>query len=268
MSGKFMTKKITIEPQETREVQPITPAIQTPETLIAQAIEKGVSVETMERLLAMRRELKAEYAKEAYDKDMALLQGEIPTIKKTKIVKSNNGEILYSYAPIESIVEQTKALIQKYGFSYLIKTEMVKDEKNNTTGVKSICSVKHRLGHSEDSPMEVPLGNKTNIMSQSQVVAAASTFAKRYAFCNAFGIMTSDEDNDGKDNGENKKDSSPASVKGKITFLLKNLGADISSKDKSVESIKKLTDLEPTENNLVEILSRLETLVREKNENA
>jgi methylthioribose-1-phosphate isomerase len=28
------------------------------------------------------------------------------------------------------------------------------------------------------------------------VVAAASTFSKRYAFCNAFGIMTGDEDNE------------------------------------------------------------------------
>src|SRR5262249_52436437 len=34
------------------------------------------------------------------------------------------------------------------------------------------------------------------IMSQTQVVAAALTFAKRYAFCNAFGILTGNEDTD------------------------------------------------------------------------
>lgn len=44
--------------------------------------------------------------------------------------------------------------------------------------------------------MEVPLGNKTQVMSDTQLYAAASTFAKRYAFCNAFGIMTGDEDNE------------------------------------------------------------------------
>ena len=33
-------------------------------------------------------------------------------------------------------------------------------------------------------------------MSAQQKVGAALTFAKRYAFCNAFGIMTGDEDND------------------------------------------------------------------------
>jgi hypothetical protein len=45
----------------------------------------------------------------------------------------------------------------------------------------------------------VPLGNKTQVMSDTQVTAAAGTFAKRYAFCNVFGIMTGDEDTDGAD---------------------------------------------------------------------
>src|SRR3990167_6037487 len=69
----------------------------------------------------------------------------------------------------------------------------------NEGRVKAFCRVVHTLGHEEVSEIEVPLGNKTDIMSQSQVVAAASTFAKRYAFLNAFGIMTGDEDNDTAD---------------------------------------------------------------------
>lgn len=168
-----------------------------PEELIARAIDKGVSVETMERLLKMRNELKAEVAKEAFDADMTALQGELPTIKKTKEVRTKIGKKAYAYAPLESIIEQTKNLIRQHNFSYMVKTETMKDEKGLIVGVKSICVVKHKFGHSEESPMEVPLGNKTDIMSQSQVVAAASTFSKRYAFCNAFGIMTSDEDTDG-----------------------------------------------------------------------
>ena len=40
------------------------------EELISQAIDKGVSVETMEKLLAMRKELKNEWAKEQFDKAM------------------------------------------------------------------------------------------------------------------------------------------------------------------------------------------------------
>jgi len=61
------------------------------ETLLAQGIEKGISVEAMERLLAMRRELKAEWAKEQYDSAMAGFQSECPVIEKLKEAKDNNG---------------------------------------------------------------------------------------------------------------------------------------------------------------------------------
>lgn len=162
----------------------------TPEALIAQGIEKGMPVETMERLLGMRRELKAEWAKEQYDIAMAAFQAECPTIKKTKSVKTKGGTVAYKYAPIEVIVAQVKELLNKNGFSYTTSMELL------DTGVKAVVTVKHINGHSETSPMQVPFGSKTDIMSQSQVAAAAQTFAKRYAFCNAFGILTGDEDTD------------------------------------------------------------------------
>ena len=169
---------------------PVAPANLTAEALIAQGIDKGMPVETMERLLSMRRELKAEWAKEQYDQAMAAFQAECPTIKKTKSVKTKSGVVAYKYAPIEAIVAQVKALLQRHGFSYTTRMELLPD------GVKAIVTVKHTAGHHEDSPMQVPFGSKTDIMSQSQVAAAAQTFAKRYAFCNAFGILTGDEDTD------------------------------------------------------------------------
>ena len=162
----------------------------TPEVLISQGIQKGLSVDVMERLLAMRTAIKQERAKEEYDRAMAAFQSECPTIKKTKEVKTKSGIIAYRYAPIESIVEQVKNALQKHGFSYSTKMELLEG------GVKVICRVTHTSGHSEESPMQVPFGNKTDIMSNTQVAAAAQTFAKRYAFCNAFGILTGDEDTD------------------------------------------------------------------------
>ena len=169
--------------------------------LISQAIEKDVSVETMEKLLAMRKDLKAEYAKEQYDSAMAEFQADCPEIEKTKEVKTKGGQIAYKYAPIEAIVRQVKETLRKHGFSYAVQTQ-AKDKL-----VKSICIVKHKFGHSENYEMEVPLGNKTQVMSDSQVVAAASTFSKRYAFCNAFGILTGDGDNDGADTNPVKNNS-------------------------------------------------------------
>ncbi len=158
--------------------------------LISQAINSGVPVETMERLLAMRTQLKAEKAKEEFDKAMANFQANCPTITKTKAVKTSTGAVAYKYAPIDSIVNQVKSILGENDLSYSIQTETKQDM------VKATCIAKHIAGHSEQSSFEVPLGTKTQIMSQTQVVAAALTFAKRYAFLNTFGIMTGDEDND------------------------------------------------------------------------
>ena len=163
------------------------------EALIAKAIDKKVPVETMERLLMMRRELKAEWAKAEFDKALAAFQAECPIIKKTKSVKTDTGDIAYKYAPLESIVDQVKGILTKNGFSYSV------DQPEARQGyIKVAVTVKHQSGHSEVTCVELPLGNKTRIMSQTQVEAAALTFAKRYAFCNAFGILTGDDDTDAK----------------------------------------------------------------------
>src|SRR5258708_34783782 len=121
---------------------------------------------------------------------MSEFQAACPIIKKSKVVRTEKGAS-YKYAPIDSIVFQVKPLLKEFGFSYAIQTETVVDL------VKAICIVRHKFGHSESSSFSVPLGTKTAMMSNTQHVAAALTFAKRYAFCNAFGILTGEEDRDG-----------------------------------------------------------------------
>lgn len=193
----------------TNEIQKIENNSLLAETLIEKALSNNVSVETIERLLAMRKELKAEFAKEQFDLAMSGFQAECPTIKKTKAGgKTKSGIVAYKYAPLDSIVEQVKPIIGKFGLSYSTKIET--SEKS----VKAICIVKHISGHYETSEMEAPHGVKTDIMSETQRFASTSTFVKRYAFCNAFGIMTGDDDNDC--NVEDKKQKATITVRGVI----------------------------------------------------
>ncbi len=237
------------------EVAVVVPQNVSIEAVIQNAIDKGVPVETMERLLGMRRELKAEAAKESYNRAMADFQAECPTIVKTKGVTTRDGDIAYKYAPIESIVSQVQPYLQKYGFSFSTTMEL----KEN--GVRVVCKVTHRDGHSEESPMEVPLGTKTQIMSDTQVTAAASTFAKRYAFCNAFGILTGDEDNDAVKPRRDEPAMAPYTVKkattanddaqdgqrDKIKELLSLLGKKHGTLSEATAAVKLLTkyDLKP-----------------------
>jgi len=160
------------------------------EQLLRLAIEKGVSVETLERLLAMNEQIRLQHAKQAFDRDMAAFQAACPIIKKNRGMY-NKGHLNYKYASIDYIVSQVKGLLGQYNFSYTIKTEFVDAEH-----VQAICIAQHTLGHTESSTFPVPLGTRTAIMSNTQQVAAAFTFAKRYAFCNVFGIMTGEDDTD------------------------------------------------------------------------
>ena len=173
------------------ETLPVTQQQSPIENMMTLAIEKGITAETMEKFIAMRNAELARIAKAEYDNAMADLQSELPVIEKIKNGgKTDAGIVAYKFADLGTIVEQVGALIGEHGFSYSFKTENTKDR------VKVTCIVKHRAGHTEESTMETDLGNRTKIMSGPQQIAGTVTFNKRYAFVNAFGITTGDEDLD------------------------------------------------------------------------
>jgi len=169
------------------------------ELFISQAIEKNLPVETMERLLAMRTQLKQEQAIEAYNDAVSDFQGRCPIIEKKKKVyqkgttpkqiKDGTAEVRYSYAPLDSIVEQTSALMGECGLSHRI--EVLNEDKF----ISVTCYLIHKLGHKEGSTFRVPIDFGA-YMTEQQKYAAALTYAKRYAFCAVTGILTGDEDND------------------------------------------------------------------------
>lgn len=162
-----------------------------PELLITQAINKGLPVETMEKLLAMRRELKQEWAKEQYFLSLSKFQKECPIIEKTKIVYNRDGKtVRYKYAPLEKIIDQVKDLLFECGFSYDLNSR----QENNK--YIAVCNIHHKDGHSEISEFILPFDDNSG-MNLIHKVGSTRTYANRYCFCNAFGIMTEDEDNDG-----------------------------------------------------------------------
>lgn len=232
----------------------------TPELLIAQAIDKGVPVETMERLMNMRRELKAEQANEAYNVAMAKFQSECPVIVKNKSVKNKDGKsVRYSYAPLEEIVKQIKDTIKNNGFSYRIDSQ-VEDQ-----WVTAICKITHEMGHSETSTFKVPV-DKDSFMSQPQKFASALTFAKRYAFCEALGILTADDDDDA--NHAAQEDAKKDKTQKEFEILLGSLKRVKTEKTlreyrKMMEGSKKYTDEQKKE-----FIDKVDELLKQFNVNA
>jgi hypothetical protein len=169
------------------------------EGMIVRAIDKGISVDGLERLLAMRDRIKAEQARSTFYDALGAFQSECPIIPKTKTVEfqgRQGGTTSYRYAPLEVIVKVVAPLLYRHGLTYRFDTRF---EESPPAQVVT-CIVNHADGHSESSEFRSPVdaGARMTVMQQS---ASALTYAKRYAFTNALGILTGDEDNDGRTSG-------------------------------------------------------------------
>jgi hypothetical protein len=190
-------------------------AVVNPENLLTKAIEQGATVEAIEKLLLMRKDLKSEWAREQYFRSLSLFQKECPSIKKNQKVDftstRTNRRTKYNYADLEQIISTVKDLLEKHGFSYTIKTQQ------SEYSVTAICHANHVDGHSETTSFAIPI-EKEAYMNNAQKVASALTYAKRYAFSNAFGILTADDDDDARaveDNPGNKNKPTQNKTKSK-----------------------------------------------------
>lgn len=227
------------------------------DSLMAVALQNNAPVEVMERLFALHKDVKAEKAKEEFVKALAQFQSECPAIEKTKKVLNKDGRsVRYQYAPLDAIIDKIKKPLSENGLSYSWNME------NKDGFLTAIVKITHKLGHSETSSFEIPI-DKEGFMTAPQKYASAQTFAKRYALCNALGIYTGEEDTDATDVGD---EPNAKSEKSKIVFLLKTLKQKTTTKEDIEKAVSKLANLPLIEKNFSEIVSRLEVLVKEQNE--
>lgn len=238
------------------------------EGLLALAVKGGATAESLERLISLQERASVALARSAFVRAMAELQSELPIIKKLK------EGVVAKFAPLEDVVEMTRSIIKKHGFSYRWNTSQT--DKN----IRVVCIATHVNGHSEETEMtseieEVVTGRESGRATKSapQRVASTITFLKRYTFINMFGVVVAGEDFDGRMGrltgpvaGAVK--SSSMTSKAKIVHLLKLLGEEVGSKEEIVDAVERLAHLDVLDaKNHGEIVNRLEILVGEKEEN-
>lgn len=169
------------------------------QAVVNAAIEHGRS-EIISELMRIRTEMAGEAARDAYYTAMSSLQASMPIIRKDKeVCNKNSSTVRYKYATIDSIVQQVMPVISAHGFSFRFETS------HEDGVVRATCVVTHTGGHSERSDFFATI-DPGAFMSAPQQFAAAATFAKRYAFCNAFGIITGDADDDAESAGTQTRD--------------------------------------------------------------
>lgn len=158
-------------------------------------IEKGVTAENvaaLSQLCDLHQKMEAKQAEKEFASAFVALQQDIANakIEATKGVPGKGAIIKFRFAPYEEIMAKVQPLLMNHGFSVTF------DQKIEETRIVSVCTLMHIGGHSRSNSFAVRIGDGPPGASASQADGAASTYAKRFALCNALNIVIEQEATD------------------------------------------------------------------------
>jgi hypothetical protein len=158
-----------------------------PLSLIAQAIEKGMSVADLKGLFELQERYEKNKAAQAFAEAITRFQSECPQIEKIK----SGAKDAYRYAPFEEVDRVARPYMVRHSIVPTFTTNT--DEKGCMTVT---CRI--RVGtHFEETTIRLPLLQGNNLVNSAQVEAQRISYGKRYALCAALNIVTTNEDTDG-----------------------------------------------------------------------
>jgi hypothetical protein len=175
------------------QVTTLQQSANTPAQLLSQAIEKGMGVAELEKLVALQERWEANQARKAFFEAFTAFQAECPDLRKTKAVKfkETDPKPQYMYATLGDITRQLRDLLKRHQLSYRWEITSTKEE------IKVVCLVSHIEGHTERTEMTSapdPSGSKNGIQARGSAVQ----YLKRYTLEGALGLSTTESDIDGK----------------------------------------------------------------------
>lgn len=166
-------------------------AARDPLDMLQSMIERGVTTENaaaFEQLVKLSEHMEDRRAEKEFSAAFNALQSEMPKITAKKPVKCKDGTLKYKFAPFEEIMEQVRPLLLKHEFSVSFSMRF------EAGRVIQSCKLHHTGGHTETNEFSVRIGSGPPGASETQADGAASTYAKRFALCNALNIIIEVDD--------------------------------------------------------------------------
>lgn len=174
--------------QEIQTIEPQALAI-TPMDMLNQAVERGATIETLDRLMSLQERWEKNQARKEFDAAIAEAK------KKIKPVLKNRAGHNTRYADFAAVAAAVDPALSEVGLSYRFRTSQ--DERIHVT-----CILSHRAGHSEENTIAGPAdtsGSKNAI----QAIGSTLTYLQRYSLMQAVGLAaTIDDDARTADTGE------------------------------------------------------------------
>lgn len=201
------------------------PAV-TPMAMLQLAVEKGASVEQLERLMALQERYEANEAKKEFVAAMTRFKENPKIIEKNATVDftSAKGRTHYKHATLANVCDVIGPALSEVGISHRWETEQLDGGMIRVT-----CILTHARGHSEKVFLQAgrdESGNKNNI----QAVGSTVTYLQRYTLLAATGMAVADQRDDDGGGGSGPQELNPevrADYEAKIAALTDLKAAEV-----------------------------------------
>lgn len=165
--------------------------------ILMRAVEQNLSVESLERLVALHERMEDRAAAQEFADSLAKFQATVPMIRKTStakiLPKAGGAPVVYNYAELDEIVGVVRPRLHALGFSYQWDNEITGSMLTCT------CTLRHVNGHAVTAKFSCPTTSGSPLMSEPQKVASALQFARRMALVQVLGLTMTEPDTDGAD---------------------------------------------------------------------
>lgn len=199
----------------------------TPMAMLQLAVEKGASVEQLERLMALQERYEANEAKKEFVAAMTRFKEHPLVIEKNKLVDftGNSGKRThYKHATLANVCDTIGPVLSVVGISHRWETEQMDNGMIRVT-----CVLTHSRGHSEKVWLQAARdesGNKNSI----QAVGSTVTYLQRYTLLAATGMAVQDQRDDDGAGGASVKELNPeirAGYEAEIAALVDMKAAEV-----------------------------------------
>lgn len=163
--------------------------VASPVNMAQMLLEKGIDPADLEKMLALEERYEARQANKAYCREMAVVQMNIPSVKKTL----RNNQTNSKYEDLQDIINQTKKIYTERGFS----VSFYEGDSPHEEHIRIYADVRHSEGHKETYHYDMPLdgkGIKGNVnMTKIHGKGSATSYARRYLMRMIWNIPTGDD---------------------------------------------------------------------------
>jgi hypothetical protein len=214
-------KAATQDLQTIQEGAPLAPASEAMSLLAVierAARDPMVDVNKMRELMAMRKEIVAEQAAQAFDEAMTHVQEEMRPIA----ADASNPQTRSKYASYLALDRAMRPIYTRHGFNLTGNTAEGAPEGY----VRVVCDVS-RSGHTRRYQVDMPADGKGakggDVMTKTHAVGSAMTYGQRYLLKLIFNIAVGEDDDGNRASGD---PTISADQIGELQAMIESVGAN------------------------------------------